>query len=129
MVIHNNSLALEPPRQVRIVGSSVWVNGFNIVCQQCTAMYDSGCQICFNWSKLKPGFKVSVPRQYHVSTTSQINMIPHPVTLNCHWANQPWIVGSNLTVPCLKVHINVLLPCIREKTYRMVHLSTLKIPL
>jgi len=30
------------------------VNGFNIVYQQFIAMYDSGCQIWCNWSRLKP---------------------------------------------------------------------------
>jgi len=59
------------------------VNGFNVVYQQLIAMYDSGCQICYNRSKLKPSFKV----QAHQSTVPQINMIPYPVTLNWHWAN------------------------------------------
>jgi len=52
--------------------------GFNVVYQQFRAMYNSGCQICCNWSRLKPGFRVPV----HLSTMPQINMIPHPVTLN-----------------------------------------------
>jgi len=30
------------------------VIGFNVVYQQFRAMYDSGCQICCNWSRLKP---------------------------------------------------------------------------
>jgi len=58
---------------------------FNVVYQQFTAMYDSGCQICCNWCRLKPGFNVSV----HRSTMPQLNMIPHPVTLNWHLGNQP----------------------------------------
>jgi len=62
-----------------------WVNGFNGICPWFIAMYDSGCQICCNWSRLKPGYKVPA----HQSTMLQINMIPHPVTLNWHWANQP----------------------------------------
>jgi len=45
---------------------------FNVVCQQFRAMYDSGYQICCNWSRLKPGFNVPA----HRSTVSQINMIP-----------------------------------------------------
>jgi len=57
---------------------------FNVVYQQFRAMYDSSCQICCNWSRLKPGFNTTA----HPSIM-QINMIPHPVTLNCHWANQP----------------------------------------
>jgi len=28
------------------------VIGFNVVYQQFRAMYDSGCQICCNWSRL-----------------------------------------------------------------------------
>jgi len=55
----------------------VSVIGFNVVYQQFKAMYNSGCQICCNWS-----------RPSHRSTMPQINMIPHPVTLNWHWANQ-----------------------------------------
>jgi len=55
-----------------------WVVGFNVVYQLFRAMYDSGCQICGNWSRLKPDFKVPA----HRSTMPQINMIPHPVTLN-----------------------------------------------
>jgi len=58
--------------------------GFNVVYQQFRAMYDSSCQICCNWSRLEP---VYVPA--HRSTKPQINMIPHAVTLNWHWANQP----------------------------------------
>jgi len=30
---------------------------FNVVYQQFIVMYDSGCQICCNWSRLKPDFK------------------------------------------------------------------------
>jgi len=33
--------------------------GFMVVYQQCIAMYDSGCQICCNWSRLMPDFKLS----------------------------------------------------------------------
>jgi len=47
------------------------VNVFNVVYQQFIAMYDRGCQICCNWSRLKPGFNVPV----HQSIMSQINMI------------------------------------------------------
>jgi len=61
------------------------MNAFNVVYQQFIAMYDSGCQIFCNWSRLKPGFKVPA----HRSTMPQINMILHPVILNWHWANQP----------------------------------------
>jgi len=32
------------------------VNGFKVVYQRLIAMYDSGCQICCNWTRLKPGF-------------------------------------------------------------------------
>jgi len=56
------------------------VNGFNVVYQRFIALYDSGCQICCNWSRLKPCFKVPA----HRSTMPQINMIPHPVTFNWH---------------------------------------------
>jgi len=35
------------------------VIGFNVVYQQFKDMYDSGCQICCNWSILKLGFKLS----------------------------------------------------------------------
>jgi len=40
-------------------------------------MYDSGCQICCNWSRLKTGFKVIA----HWSTMPQINMICTPPIL------------------------------------------------
>jgi len=58
------------------------VNGFNVVYQQFIVMYDSGCPICCNWSKLKPGF--NLPAHW-----SSIPQITHTVTLNWHWANQP----------------------------------------
>jgi len=64
---------------------SEWVIGFNVVYQQFRAKYDRCCQICCNWSRLKPDFTVPV----HWSTTLQTNMIPHPVTLNWHWVNHP----------------------------------------
>jgi len=56
------------------------VIGFNVVYQQfiATCMYDSGYQICCNWSRLKLGFNVPA----HQSIIPQINTIPHPVTLN-----------------------------------------------
>jgi len=50
------------------------VNGFNVVCQQFIALYDSGCQICCNWCTLKPDFN----GPSHLSTMPQINKIPHP---------------------------------------------------
>jgi len=50
---------------------------FNVVYQQFRAMYDSGCQICCNWFRLKPGFIVSA----HWGTMPLINMIPHPFIL------------------------------------------------
>jgi len=53
------------------------VNRFNAIYQQFIAMYDSGCQIYCNWSRLIPGIM------------PQINMIPHSVTLNWHWDNHP----------------------------------------
>jgi len=34
------------------------VNGINVVYQQFIAVYNSGCQICCNGSRLKPRFKV-----------------------------------------------------------------------
>jgi len=40
------------------------VIGFNVVYQQFRAMYDSGCQICCNWSRLKPGFNTP---KYHAA--------------------------------------------------------------
>jgi len=57
----------------------------NVVYQRFIAIYDIGRHICCKWSRLKPGFIVPT----HRSTMSQINMIPHPDTLNWHWANQP----------------------------------------
>jgi len=60
------------------------LNGCNIVYQEFIAMYISACQICCKWSRLKLGF--NVPADW--STMPQINRIPHPVTLNWHWANQ-----------------------------------------
>jgi len=32
------------------------VNGFNVDYGRFIIMYNSGCQICCNWSRLKPGF-------------------------------------------------------------------------
>jgi len=52
------------------------VIGFDIIYQQFIVMYDSGCQICCNWSRLKQVFNVLT----HWSTMPLINMIPHPVT-------------------------------------------------
>jgi len=49
------------------------------------AMYDSGCQICCNCSRLKLGFYVPA----HWSTMPKINMIPHPVTLNYNGPTSP----------------------------------------
>jgi len=56
---------------------------FNFIRQQviATCMYNNDCQICCIWTRLKPGFNVPV----HQSTMLQINVIPHPVTLNWHW--------------------------------------------
>jgi len=51
---------------------------FNVVYQQFRTMYDSGCQIWCNWSRLKPDFIMPA----HRSTMPQINMIRHPVNLN-----------------------------------------------
>jgi len=62
------------------------VIGFNVVYQQFVAMYNSGCKICCNWSRFKLGYKVLV----HQSTMPLVNMISHTVTLNWHWANQPY---------------------------------------
>jgi len=56
------------------------VNGFNVVYQQCIAIYDSGCQICCNCSIPKPCFEVPA----HQSTMMQINRIPKPITLYWH---------------------------------------------
>jgi len=39
-------------------------------------MYDSGCQNCSNWFRLKSDFNVSAQ-----ITMLQINMIPYPVSL------------------------------------------------
>jgi len=41
--------------------------GFNVVYQQFTALYDSGCQTCCNWSRLKPGFKDASTPKYHAA--------------------------------------------------------------
>jgi len=42
------------------------------------------CQICCNWSRLKPCFNVPAYRR----TMPQMNRIPHPITLYWHWAKQ-----------------------------------------
>jgi len=47
-------------------------NQFKVIYQQFIAIYDSGCQIYCNWSRLKTRFKVPA----HRSTMPQINMIP-----------------------------------------------------
>jgi len=54
------------------------VNGSNVDYQQFIAIYDRGCQICYNQSRRKLGYKLPSNR----STKPQINMIPQPVTLN-----------------------------------------------
>jgi len=46
------------------------VNGFNVVYQRFIAMYDRGCQICFNWSRIKPGF--NKPAQRSICTIEHI---------------------------------------------------------
>jgi len=33
---------------------------FNVVYQQFIAMYDSGCQICCNYSRLKPKYHAAI---------------------------------------------------------------------
>jgi len=43
------------------------VNGFNVVSQQFITMYDIGCQICCNWSRLE----VSAPK-YHAGDKHDI---------------------------------------------------------
>jgi len=40
------------------------VIGFNVVYQQFRAMCDSGCQICCNWSRFRPGFKMPAHRSW-----------------------------------------------------------------
>jgi len=40
------------------LGSSEWVNGFNVIYKQFIAMYDGGCPICCNWARREPGFVV-----------------------------------------------------------------------
>jgi len=44
---------------------------FNVVYQQFRVMYDSDCQICCKWSRLKPSFNVPA----HWSTMPQINIL------------------------------------------------------
>jgi len=51
------------------------VNGFNVVYQQFIAVYNSGCQNCCKWSRLKLGFNVPV----HRGTMLQMNIIPYSV--------------------------------------------------
>jgi len=65
--------------------TSIYRCHIHVIYQQFIAMYDSGCQIFCNWSRLKPRFKIPA----HRSTIPQINMIPHPATLNLHWTNKP----------------------------------------
>jgi len=44
------------------------INGFNMVYQQFIAMCDSGCQVCCNWSRFKPGFYVPAGTlRYHAA--------------------------------------------------------------
>jgi len=69
------------------------VNRFNIIYQGFTAMYmyNSGCQICCKWSRLKPGFNMSA----HRSTMPQINVtvgqpaLPHWELLLCDLLPHP----------------------------------------
>jgi len=60
---------------------------FNVVYQQIIAtvcMYDSGYQICCNWSRLKPGLKLPA----HRSTMPQVNIITTPSSFfNRQWVN------------------------------------------
>jgi len=72
------------------------VSRFNVVYKQFIAMNDSGWQICCNWSRLKPGFTVPA----HRNNMLQMNMIPHPVTLNWPWTKQP-ILGNPRAVRLL----------------------------
>jgi len=67
------------------------VDGFNVVYQQFIAIYDSGCQICCNWSRFKPGYKVAA----HRSIMPWINMIPLPGTLNWRWTSL-WLGPSGV---------------------------------
>jgi len=43
------------------------MNEFNVVYQKVISMYDSGCQICCEWSRIKPGFNVSEFQLCHES--------------------------------------------------------------
>jgi len=69
---------------------------FNVICQRLTAIYNGGCQICCNRSRLKTGFHLPAHRSTkiccnrsrlkpgfhlpaHPNTMPQINMISHPV--------------------------------------------------
>jgi len=49
-----NTIATQTRVTVRneIRGLFKWSFGFNVVYQQFRAMYDIGCQICCNWSRL-----------------------------------------------------------------------------
>jgi len=53
---------------------------FNIVYQQFIAMYDSGCQICCNWSRLELVLMCQHNLKYHAADKHDAHV--HPVTLN-----------------------------------------------
>jgi len=46
---------------------SISVRKFNVIYQQFRAMYDSGCQICCNRSRLKPGYSRVNILKYHAA--------------------------------------------------------------
>jgi len=55
------------------------VNGFNVVNQPFIAMYNNGCHICYNWSRLKPGSKRASTPKYnaadkHATTSSHFKL-------------------------------------------------------
>jgi len=60
------------------------VNGFNVVYHQFIAMYDSGCQICGNWSRLKPALYVPA----HRSTMSDNQSYSIPKMVNANQGNE-----------------------------------------
>jgi len=54
---NNNDMKTTKRLVLRVIKMSEWDIGVNVIYQQFIAMYDSGCQICYNWSSLKLVFK------------------------------------------------------------------------
>jgi len=67
--IRDTEIARQIQRESKTDRQIQRVNGFNVVYQQFIAMYDSGCQISCNWSRLKTGINVPAHPTGHLKLT------------------------------------------------------------